>query len=760
MHKYDYIGDVDMKGLKFKIGESNKALTILLTFVLIAFILTSSIILSNSINKAEEAYADTTWTGKGSGSKTDPYLITTVAELETFRDIANTGAEKHAVLNNDLTLTGTWTSIGTDSKPFMGTFDGNGHTIDGVSFTGTDIGHAGFFANAQAASSYDTEIKNLTLKGPGFIASSAVGGFVGYIRTYSSTSDNYVKITNCHNYLPITGRRSIGGIVGQVEVGKLKVIDCSNHATIQGADTARLDGAGGIVGWSSSNAVIQNCYNDGNVIGTDYYETYSSTNYHPQNVGGIIGKAGSASVSKCFNYNSVVCPTGSENIGAIVGNPSYIDVTACHYLTISGAATDSNAAGHDAAWFKDESNFTDVEYADRWDFKNTWEIKENAKYPTYFSDLDLYIQGHRIGVGSYSDETAGHTYIYDRTENVLQLGTYDYKFEIVTPSWIAGIYSELENLTINVRRDTVIDNQSSGEALTRYGIYSTGNLTFCMPENGYFPILNVKGSTGKSLNFYGIYCKGNITVNSGYLNINAGDAYDDGTSTGIYAKSMIVNDGEVFSNGYDGNGYNDRKCTKIGIQTENGLSIESTNAVVVAWGYTTPIIGKVETVCSGAGYSYVPYCLTNATPSYGKTREETLENINILWKNSSSDYPIEKGTYLKMEDERFTTTDSYITDPKYATLAFNLTPVHILARLDYKRDEGYYYDEIHYNDETPTPENYIHSVYYSSEYLTEGDFFDYIESKVIVTSSYKKGYWGDFNLNNMHEEGDEVFTRD
>ena len=71
----------------------------------------------------------------GSGTKSDPYLIRTAAQLQAFAAAVNggTGYEgQYISLDADLDLTGTaWTPIGaTDS--FNGSFNGNYHTITGM----------------------------------------------------------------------------------------------------------------------------------------------------------------------------------------------------------------------------------------------------------------------------------------------------------------------------------------------------------------------------------------------------------------------------------------------------------------------------------------------------------------------------------------------------------------------------------------------------------------------------------------------------
>lgn len=69
---------------------------------------------------------------KGEGTKQSPYQITNAEELAWFRDTVNSGkANIHARLLHDIDLNNvSWEPIGTQKKPYTGTFDGNAYTIE------------------------------------------------------------------------------------------------------------------------------------------------------------------------------------------------------------------------------------------------------------------------------------------------------------------------------------------------------------------------------------------------------------------------------------------------------------------------------------------------------------------------------------------------------------------------------------------------------------------------------------------------------
>ena len=68
---------------------------------------------------------------EGEGTEQSPYQITNAEELKWFRDTVNNGTtDIHARLLHDIDLKNvSWEPIGTQKKPYNGTFDGNAYTI-------------------------------------------------------------------------------------------------------------------------------------------------------------------------------------------------------------------------------------------------------------------------------------------------------------------------------------------------------------------------------------------------------------------------------------------------------------------------------------------------------------------------------------------------------------------------------------------------------------------------------------------------------
>lgn len=164
-------------------------------------------------------------------------------------------------LANDIELSGTWTPISDVAYPadaFAGTFDGNGHTISGLN------GSNGLFGFVNGAT-----IKNLKVEGTISASTTGIGGIVG-------KTQGPVTIDSCvfsgkisASYTETTKANGIGGIVGRVNNGTLKIFNCMNIGDVQATGTCGRNGmirVGGVLGLSAkSGTIIKSCYSSGTI---------------------------------------------------------------------------------------------------------------------------------------------------------------------------------------------------------------------------------------------------------------------------------------------------------------------------------------------------------------------------------------------------------------------------------------------------------------------------------------------------------------
>lgn len=205
--------------------------------------------------------------------------IMTVDELIEFAAQVNGGTTfqgKTVTLGDDIDLNNEpWTPIGSNSKPFKGTFDGGDHTISNLNVTGD--GYVGLFGyiggNAEVRDL--PEIRNLTVEN---VTVSATGNNVGGVIGNAFVA----KITNVHvmGTVDIEGRGYVGGIVGH---GYVKVNNCSVEAG--GTIKSNFWCVGGIIGYGGEGfTAVTDTAVDG---GTDGLTITSAAGA----VAGIIGRA-------------------------------------------------------------------------------------------------------------------------------------------------------------------------------------------------------------------------------------------------------------------------------------------------------------------------------------------------------------------------------------------------------------------------------------------------------------------------------------
>lgn len=149
-------------------------------------------------------------------------------------------------LANDITDVGSFTPIG-ESAPFTGKFNGNFHTVSGLSVSGKTYG--GLFGQTSGAT-----IKNVGVK-DGSISASIAGGIVGQAANtkLNNVFNDGVTVTSTEKKLP--ARYAAGGIAGSLVNSKVD--------TAYNTGTYSPNGAG-IAGWMQ-DSTITNAYNTSTV---------------------------------------------------------------------------------------------------------------------------------------------------------------------------------------------------------------------------------------------------------------------------------------------------------------------------------------------------------------------------------------------------------------------------------------------------------------------------------------------------------------
>ena len=231
------------------------------------------------------------------------------------------GADEAYRLLNDLDFLGITDvqPIGNSDQPFLGTFDGNGHSIKNlkikIDIELSDVGLFGCTENCVEITKLALE--NVTIDATG---SENVGSLVGY--SYGS------KITYCFSTGSVFGKDAAGGLIGTA-------IDSTIKNSYSHCSTIGLNSVGGLVGLNV-NTLVDKCYSVGSVAGEN-------------GVGGLIGY--------------------SDNSEKITN--SFWDVET------SGQSSSAGGEGKTTEEMKTQNTFVD------WDFVRVWTILESKTYPYF-----------------------------------------------------------------------------------------------------------------------------------------------------------------------------------------------------------------------------------------------------------------------------------------------------------------------------------------------------------------------------------------
>ena len=150
------------------------------------------------------------FSGEGSGTEADPYIITTIEQLQEIQDDLNA----YYVLGNDIDAadTKTWNGgqgflpLGTTLNPFSGTFDGQGHMITLLSINRPSTNEVGLFG----CISDGAVVCNVGLAEVDITARINSGSLVGY-STGSTVCNSWSSgsVQGSHNY-----QMRLGGLIG------------------------------------------------------------------------------------------------------------------------------------------------------------------------------------------------------------------------------------------------------------------------------------------------------------------------------------------------------------------------------------------------------------------------------------------------------------------------------------------------------------------------------------------------------------------
>lgn len=280
---------------------------------------------------------------EGEGTETNPYKIKSLDDLILLSDRVNTSEElnygtttkyarvylgKYFSMENDIDMSNyRFDPIGADwQHQFAGTFDGNGHTITGLTINTGSKGYAGLFGKADTLSVIkNVKFDKATVENAGYYAGVVCAWSLGNI-TNCSVTNSVVSNTGNTGAAGITALGQniydcsvttsnitgaggyAAGVAGQVS-GEIKNCYAVNVLVRAGGVTETYP-SGGVVG-SLYKGKAENCYFSGTVDGR--YQSNLS-------IGGVAGTCFLGSIDRCYATGSVYGWDTKAAVGGVVGN--------------------------------------------------------------------------------------------------------------------------------------------------------------------------------------------------------------------------------------------------------------------------------------------------------------------------------------------------------------------------------------------------------------------------------------------------------
>lgn len=277
--------------------------------------------------------------GGGDGTEETPYIISSIAHMTELANNVNSGNDYNQTyfrLDANLDYTGKNYSIIADQNinpdaDFGGYFDGNFHTISGVTLDRTSTAYNSYEIGLFGSITGRAIVENLTLSNSTIRGRCNVGGIVGYIKGFFTSLPIQTIVRNCHVTNDVTIENvnmsdqdaySIGGIVGGMDEEKSAIINCTCAATITA--TNQSSRVGGIVGYRYG--AITGCIFTGSISGGSSY------------VGGIAGRDCDNNATFTNNYVGGNCTLGAVGVeGSTQSTDTGYDVTHLHTIGFNSA---------------------------------------------------------------------------------------------------------------------------------------------------------------------------------------------------------------------------------------------------------------------------------------------------------------------------------------------------------------------------------------------------------------------------------------
>jgi hypothetical protein len=247
-------------------------------------------------------------TVSGSGTSSDPYLVSTPAELYAVMSTTSYW-NSYIKLGANIDMSSyTCLPIGDyTTGAFTGNFNGNGYVVSNVTITNTSAStnnYLGFFGYTSGATITNLRLYNINVTAQTSSGENRVGGLVGHAENGEINRCGIISGSIAAQG-PSTICEYVGGLCGFVHYsgGSRTISECFSNASVSSSSNVNDASAGGLVG-RTSEIIVTDCYATGSIT----FTSASTSTYH---AGGIIGFGYYGSVNHCYSRSSISAPSTS-----------------------------------------------------------------------------------------------------------------------------------------------------------------------------------------------------------------------------------------------------------------------------------------------------------------------------------------------------------------------------------------------------------------------------------------------------------------
>lgn len=328
----------------------------------------------------------------GIGTADDPYGVRTAAHLEYVR--RNLSSHYIQLEDIDIGHINNWTPIGSSGAPFLGSYNGQGHTIANMRINNTTTDYLGLFGDVGGG--IGAVIKNIHIENAEVRGRRWLGGLAGRVNQNTIIDSCYVFADVLSEF---TSTLYMGSFVGDARNAIIR----NSFGSGSAISTDNRNYVGGFAGYLNA-VIIENCFTDAVVQGGRYVGGFAGYNFGGEinncyargdvesigqaaaDLGGFMGYTSGASITNSFSTGRVTAQAGADNVGGFIGRLGTTTVAASYWDVLT-SGRDFSPAGTGRQTNQMTYPYDANTYVG-WDFDDIWRQdttrRFNGGYPHHY----------------------------------------------------------------------------------------------------------------------------------------------------------------------------------------------------------------------------------------------------------------------------------------------------------------------------------------------------------------------------------------